>query len=131
MGNAMNAVNKAETSDIVDIQFSYTIEELRQIVDAIPNRHPLLTDLKRKLAGACDEAQEEVGVNGQQSGIFVMLKYLSQKLGVHTTEHLFSKALSLVKMGVELEERGYEICAVRRSGLFGKEVVRLQIGRSE
>jgi len=130
MVNAMDAVNKAD-SDVVDIQLTYTKEQLRQLIDALPNRHPLMADLKNKLASAYDEGWEEEGVYAPRSGIFVMLKNLSQKLGVRTTEQLFSKALSLVNMGVELEERGYEICAVRRSGLFGKEVVRLQIGRSE
>ena len=55
------------------------------------------------------------------------LTYLAEKLKASGVEQLLSKALSLVNWGIELEERGYRVQAVKRN-LFSKEVITFRIG---
>lgn len=56
------------------------------------------------------------------------MEWMKEKLGVTTNEELFSKALSLLHMAIQLEERGYSIRALKDLGLLkGTEHVVFQI----
>jgi hypothetical protein len=56
------------------------------------------------------------------------MEWMKEKLGITTNEELFSKALSLLHMAIQLEERGYSIRALKDLGLLeGTEHVVFQI----
>jgi hypothetical protein len=119
----MGAIEEKRTVDdggIVHVALDYSVSELRQLISQLPNRHPLLLQLKSHL-NEC--------VNKHEGDLFSSnstLTYLSEKLKVSSIEQLFSKALSFISWGIELEERGYEVLAVKRNFLK-KEVLKFKI----
>lgn len=59
------------------------------------------------------------------------MEWMKEKLGITTNEELFSKALSLLHMAIQLEDRGYSIRALKDLGLLeGTEHVVFQIRNS-
>ena len=108
-----------DSSEIVRVELEFSANELRQLISQLPTKHPLITRLKRQLA---DSVEKQEGENPLSR----TLSYLSEKLNVTSIEQLFSKALSFAHWGVELEEKGFEILAVKR-GFFSREVIHFKI----
>ncbi|QHW35544.1 hypothetical protein GZH47_32170 (plasmid) [Paenibacillus rhizovicinus] len=117
----MVAIKEQEIAenDMVRIEMEFTASELRQLISQLPTKHPLLARLRRQLEAS---AAKEEGM----SPLRRTLTYLSEKLNVSSVEHLFSKTLSFIHWGVELEDKGFEIMAVKR-GFFSKEVIHFKI----
>lgn len=63
-----------------------------------------------------------------QSSVKERLTYLANKTNAADFEALISIALTLLNTGIELEEEGYEIQAVKNS-FFAKEVIKIKIQR--
>jgi hypothetical protein len=122
---SMVAIEENESLErvgVVRVELEYSIHELKQLISQLPGRHPLVTELKRQLKECVDSRERgfiSTGIN--------TLTYLANKLRVSSMEQLFSKSLSFVQWGVELEERGFEVQAVKR-GFFSREVIKLKIG---
>jgi hypothetical protein len=112
-------IKETDVNDVVRVELEYSATELRQLISQLPTRHPLVARLKGQLADCVDRHEEITPLRRT-------LTYLSEKLSVTTMEQLFSKVLSFAHWGIELEEKGFEIMAVKRS-FFAKEVIRFKI----
>lgn len=109
--------------DVVHVELNFQRDDLKQLIRVLGNKHPLVAELKRQLNLYVSEQSQGVSkFNSKES----KLTYLANKLCGGSMESLFSKAVSLVNMGMQLEERGYEIMAVKRN-FFKKEVIKFRI----
>jgi hypothetical protein len=58
----------------------------------------------------------------------IQINWMKEKLSLASTEELFSKALSLLYMAIQLEERGYTIKGYKKLGLLeGTEHINFKI----
>jgi hypothetical protein len=117
---AIETKGTTENDGVVRVELEYSVSELRQLIRQLPSRHPLVSQLKRQLKECADK---QVGDNFSTGET---LTYLAERLNVGSAEGLLSKALSFVNMGLQLEDRGYEILAVKKS-LFSKEVIKFNL----
>lgn len=123
----MEAVGMAKVvdpEDIVLIELEFTTDELYQLFNQLPNHHPLVAKLKRQLNSVYENHTEG---KTHISSMSHSLMYLAEKLKVSSMEQLFSKALTFINWGMELEEKGYKVQAVK-SSFFTKEVIKFRIG---
>jgi hypothetical protein len=120
----MEAIEEKGTMDsegVVRVELEYSVSELRQLISHLPSRHPLVSKLKRQLNECVNKHEGELFSTESR------FTYLTEKLKVSSMEQLLSKALSFINWGIELEERGYEVQAVKRN-FFTKEVLKFKIG---
>ncbi|KRF31667.1 hypothetical protein [Paenibacillus sp. Soil787] len=122
MTNAANA--KAGTNEVLEFGLSYSKEELQQLIQSLPGSHPLVTDLRKKLT----KVYEDKKIEGCPQALpnLDRFTYLIEKVNVSGMTQLFSKALTLMNICVELEDMGYEIQAVRNK-FFSREVKNIQL----
>lgn len=117
MAQAPNTAAEQD-SDVIEVELTYSKEQLSKLIEVLPGNHPLVIDLRRQLERAYDSVNN---VREKRISSAAKLTYLAEKLKVSSVEQLLSKALSLLNMGLQLEERGYEVVAVKHN-FFSKEL---------
>ncbi|MFD2614644.1 hypothetical protein [Paenibacillus gansuensis] len=121
----MGALGKraiGEAERMVRVEMELSSSNIRKLIAQLHGKDPLVSELKNHLMKSV-----ELDSSGEQQSTAVgKLTYLTERLNVTSTEGLLSKALSFVNMGLQLEDRGYEILAVRKS-LLSKEVIKFNL----
>lgn len=118
---AIDTKENAVDEGVVRVELVYSPSELHELIAQLPSRHPLVSHLKEQLRESVSKQK------GELSSRRSSLTYLSKKLHASSMEQLLSKALSFVNWGIELEERGFTVQAVKQN-IFTKEVITFRIG---
>lgn len=93
----------------------------KSVLGSLPENNPLPAESVEMLGIMPETA-------APSSVITEKLTYLAKKMNAEDFEALISHALTLLNTGLSLEEKGYELHAVKK-GIFAKEVIKIKISR--